>query len=48
VDLLPPLRKAAAEGQQLYFSRDTHWTPLGHCLAAESIRAYLAGRQTPP
>ncbi|MBL8202142.1 MAG: hypothetical protein JNK40_14330 [Chromatiales bacterium] len=44
VDLLPPLRQAAAEGKQLYFQYDTHWTPLGHDVAAR----VLAGRPAPP
>ena len=44
VDLLPPLRAAAAEGQQLYFARDTHWTARGHDLAARELQAFVAAR----
>jgi hypothetical protein len=43
VDLLGPLRAAAARGQ-LYFSRDTHWTALGHDVAARALLDCSAGR----
>jgi hypothetical protein len=43
VDMLPPLRAAAAQGQQLYFAHDTHWTPLGHDLAARLLVAHVNG-----
>jgi hypothetical protein len=44
VNLLEPLRRAAARGQQLYFSRDTHWTALGHDVAARALLDCSAGR----
>ena len=40
VDMLPPFRAAAAQGEQLYFAQDTHWTPLGHELAARLLHDY--------
>lgn len=39
VDLLAPLRAAAARGEQVYFDFDTHWTPRGHEIAAQVLRA---------
>ncbi len=42
VDLRGPLRAHADE--LLYFSRDSHWTPRGHRLAAEAIAAAIARR----
>jgi hypothetical protein len=52
VDLLAPLRAAAVQGKQLYFAHDTHWTPLGHDLAARELRDFVsahcaAGHCTP-
>jgi hypothetical protein len=34
------LRKKVAQGQQMYFTYDTHWTPLGHRVVAEVIYQY--------
>lgn len=44
VDLLPALRSAAADGPQLYFARDTHWTAAGHDVAARALRDWYAAR----
>ncbi|MDQ2806074.1 MAG: GDSL-type esterase/lipase family protein [Chloroflexota bacterium] len=40
IDLLPGFR--AAGGSRLYYRADPHWTPAGHALAADLIRAELA------
>ena len=37
IDLLPTLRAARGTGGPLYFTRDTHWTPRGHAVAADEI-----------
>jgi hypothetical protein len=42
VDLLPPLKAAAARGEQLYFAHDTHWTALGHEVAAKALVSFMA------
>jgi hypothetical protein len=42
VDLRIPLR--AHRDEALYFSRDAHWTPRGHRVAAEAIAAAIAQR----
>lgn len=39
IDLLLGFR--AATGSRLYYRADPHWTPAGHALAADLIRAEL-------
>jgi hypothetical protein len=34
------LRKRVSQGKQMYFTYDTHWTPLGHRAVAEVIYQY--------
>jgi hypothetical protein len=42
LDLTPPFREAYLQyGTSLYYKWDTHWTPLGHKIAAEHIRNWL-------
>jgi len=41
IDLLPPLRAAAARGEALYFGQDTHWTAEGHELAARALADFV-------
>ena len=41
LDLLPPIRAAAAEGARPYFPDDGHWTNQGHAVGAREITAYL-------
>jgi hypothetical protein len=45
IDLLSPLRAARASDGPLYFSRDTHWTPRGHAVAADEILRQLTARK---
>lgn len=42
VSLTAPLRRAAARGEQPYFTYDQHWTPLGHDIAAQAIGDFLS------
>jgi hypothetical protein len=42
LDLAPALRDAAARGRYVYLHHDPHWSPLGHDVVAEAIRARLA------
>jgi hypothetical protein len=44
LDLTAPLRRAAAEGLQVYFTYDQHWTPEGHDVAARAAAATLDER----
>ncbi len=44
LDLSPALRSAAAEGEQLYFTLDGHWTAAGHRMAAEALEDFMAPR----
>jgi hypothetical protein len=37
ISLVDALRQAAAEGKQVYFTYDQHWTPLGHEVVARVI-----------
>jgi hypothetical protein len=37
LSLTEPLRRATAEGRQVYFSYDPHWTRLGHELVAAEV-----------
>lgn len=41
LDLTPVFRQRAARGEVLYFLQDTHWSPLGHAIAANAIAARL-------
>jgi hypothetical protein len=41
VDLTPVFRARAARGDILYFPQDSHWSPLGHAVAARVIAARL-------
>ena len=41
LDLLAPLREAAAKGARSYYEVDAHWTATGHDLAARAIHAHL-------
>ncbi len=41
VSLTEPLRQGIAQGQQLYFTYDDHWTPIGHEVAANTISHYI-------
>jgi hypothetical protein len=52
-DLAPILRQAEAAGEQAYLRYNRHWTPRGHELAAQAIRACVealppAAPQAPP
>ena len=42
-DLAPALLEAKREGRQLFLARDTHWTPGGMMLAAETVAAAVRG-----
>ncbi len=41
VDLLEPMRAAAAAGDRLYYRHDRHWTTAGHALAAKRLHDEL-------
>jgi hypothetical protein len=41
ISLTEPLRRTIAEGAQAYFAYDSHWTPIGHKIVAETISQYL-------
>lgn len=41
VSLTEPLRQKTLEGGQTYFTYDQHWTPVGHEVAAETLRLYM-------
>lgn len=42
------LRNAAAEGRQVYYTYDQHWTAAGHVVVAEELYRYLTESNTPP
>ncbi len=42
LSLTPGLRRAAAAGQQVYYTYDQHWTPLGNQLVAEEVARALS------
>lgn len=46
LDLTPVLQDAAKGGILPYYPDDDHWSPEGHKIAAETIRAYLLSTQT--
>jgi hypothetical protein len=41
VSLTEPLRQEVALGEQLYFTYDDHWTPLGHEVVANAVNDFL-------
>jgi hypothetical protein len=41
ISLTEPLREGIAQGRQLYFTYDDHWTPIGHEVAANTIFHYI-------
>ena len=42
ISLTDSLRRKIALGEQLYFTYDDHWTPLGHELVASTINDFLS------
>jgi hypothetical protein len=42
IDLVPAFQTAAARGEILYYTYDTHWNQAGHDLAGQFIADYLA------
>jgi len=44
IDLTQPLRDRARKGDQVYFTYDQHWSPIGHKIAADAISEYLKTR----
>ena len=48
LDLSPVFRAEAERGEALYYPFDTHWSQLGHDLAAKSIAEYLESQQSGP
>ena len=47
LDLTPPLRARALDGEQLYHVFDGHWSPAGNRATAEIIRDYLEREEMP-
>ncbi len=47
VSLTEPLRAAMADGRQVYFTYDDHWSPKGHEVVAEVLDRYGACGITP-
>lgn len=41
VDLTPAFTEAVSQGNSLFLKNDTHWTELGHQMAAQTIHEYL-------
>ena len=41
LDLTPALKQHAAQGEQLYFTIDTHWTERGHDVVAQELYRFL-------
>ncbi len=41
LDLTPAMTAAASEGRLVYLRTDTHWSPVGHAIAAREIAARL-------
>jgi hypothetical protein len=44
LDLTPALRKRAAQGVKLYFSRDSHWNENGNRAVAEELYEFLLAK----
>ena len=42
ISLTEPLREGIAQGQQLYFTYDDHWTPIGHEVVANTVNSYIS------
>jgi hypothetical protein len=42
VDTTEALREAISQGQQVYFTYDQHWTPLGHEVVARTVAEFWA------
>jgi hypothetical protein len=45
VDLMPMLRQATADGHQVFFTYDQHWTPEGHRRAAERLAEVVSAME---
>jgi hypothetical protein len=41
ISLTEPLREGIAQGRQLYFTYDDHWTPIGHEVVANTISSSI-------
>ncbi|NOT01272.1 MAG: hypothetical protein HOP29_11660 [Phycisphaerales bacterium] len=41
------LRRAAADGEQVYYTYDQHWTPVGHAVVADTIHRFLVEQNGP-
>jgi hypothetical protein len=41
ISLTEPLRQGITQGQQLYFTYDQHWTPIGHEVTANTINPFI-------
>jgi hypothetical protein len=41
ISLTGPLREAVTRGEQVYYTYDQHWTPLGQAVAARTVARYL-------
>mgnify|MGYP000652970109 CR=1 FL=1 len=48
VSLTGPLRESVVRGEQVYYTYDQHWTPLGHDLAARVLAEAFAARGLRP
>ncbi len=44
VSVTEPLRAAALDGTQVYYTYDQHWTPEGHEIVAEALSRFLADK----
>jgi len=42
VSMTQPLREAIQRGEQVYYTYDQHWTPLGNQVAASVLESYLS------
>jgi hypothetical protein len=45
VDLTPPLKEAAARGEEAFYVYDTHFNQLGHDMAGEAVSEYIRGHR---
>jgi hypothetical protein len=48
VDMTDALREAALKSQQVYFTYDQHWTPLGHAVVARTLANFWADNGLEP